>query len=154
MFICFTIIKEISKKSKALYLTGKADKPILFWLGKKSQIIAMGAISDTEKIGASADKITRSVVTIQTKADALRAKITEKTNDPSATEEELSAAASASLFLDEIDNRCKQVISKADAVSSQLYRHSNNMNDFINSMDACLSNLDADQSGVKGNQRG
>ncbi|MDR1943940.1 MAG: hypothetical protein LBQ19_03875 [Synergistaceae bacterium] len=141
---------EIRSQSRGSCRGEPADSASLFWMAKKSQIIAMSSISDTKKIETSADRIIRSAEAIQAKVDALRTKIAERGNNPAATPEELLAAAATSRYLDQLEICCNQVRSKAGNMSSEMENYSNNINSFMLRMDSCLSDLREDGRGPRG----
>jgi hypothetical protein len=147
VFVCNKAAREVFAASKA---DGDgADVPILFWLGKKSQLIAMGALSEAERIGATAGRIAAAAVAIQAKVDSLSAKIREKENDPLASEEDRRAAASARLSLSKVEESIARAAANANTLSSRLRGYSCRTSDFIDGMDACLSSLIASTDDAK-----
>jgi hypothetical protein len=133
--------RRVSRRAMRNAKDDKADLLSLFWMMKKNQIIALNAISDAEKIGSGANSIISAADAMQAKLSEARKKIMAKLDDPKNSAEELCEAQRTNLYLEQLENCCRLVRVKADALYSEMNSYSDGVNNFIARMDEYSSGL-------------
>jgi hypothetical protein len=126
IIIVYAVIAWRAFASSKKAMDDKSALLALYWKMKKSQIIALNAISDAGVIAAAAANLARA-------AEEIEARVA-KVSDA-------RYAQSTSLYLDQIINYCDDVKNRADAVSQKMNSYSGVIGDFVKKMEEHSSEI-------------